>query len=783
MGYIANLRAAMPQVPQLLRQFDAMAARAERGLIGNADAIVRLADAYVASRRPTPPTTSVTQIIPINVSQWGVPDVRAALDGHELGMFMDSTTLMDAMGRDDRITGCLNTRVRALAGKSGVGFSVKPSTRGDKATCEDYAKAIEDTWYYTCPESVMSHVLRDAVMLGVGFAKVHWDLVNGRRVPRLEPWDARGVYWDWSIRRYRAISLEGIFTIDPGSAEWFVFEPGGYRGWMYGAIRGLGLPWVFRGFSLRDWARYNEKHGLPMLAIKEPSGTQWERHKASFWNRVKNIGSEASVRLPTDEKGYGFDVSYVEPKDKSWGAFQAYIERLDINVAVMLLGQNLSTEVKGGSRAAAMAHNLIRLDYLDADAQTLSTALREQLLKPYLRFNIDGANEEDAPYPTWETRPPEDKSERVKIFAGFIDMVKAATDPDVRKAAPVDFVAAAKELDITLLDAAPTEDKAAVKPFKYHFDYGLLTRDEGRATLELPPVGAANGGNEIPQPVAAPQPGAPPEGASALLKVTAGGTGKHGGTEEDRIRARSAVNQKVRSGKLKPANDMPCEECGHVYNGKDGVRHEYDHHLGYSVDHTHDVQSICTDCHKTRSLKEYGRLAALAITSGLPTRTIGGIAITIDRPAGFVQQGIGADGTPWERTYTVDYGFIGLDPGSSAHGTTDGGDKEALDVFCGPNAAAPNAFWILQLKADGSFDEFKVGIGFNTLAEFVACYTAHIPRVLMGESFTMPISALRALMGMDPNGRGAVLSALSTGHSAVLTNVSVQCRALNISRA
>lgn len=456
----AAARFSVPVPERLLATVDHAIAAAEHTAVTGAHSLVKLAELAategVASWRPSPPTTTVTQIIPTNVTTWSVGDVDAALTQHELGQFIESTGLMDAMGRDDRVKGCLDTRVRALAGKSGVGFSLEPSQKGDPKRAETFAKEVHDLWYYACPESVMTRILRDAVMLGVAVARIHWELIDGKRVPRLEPWDLRGVYWDWSIRRYRAIAMEGIFTIDPYSAEWLIFEPAGYRSWMHGAIRVLGRPWVVRKMTFRDWARYSEKHGMPMLAIKEPTGHQWERHKQGFWGKMKALGAEATLRLPTDGQGNGFDVDLIEATARSEQAFELLIKRLDTNVAVALLGQNLSTEVQGGSFAAAQAHNLIRLDYLDADAQTLSTALREQVWKAYLRFNYPEASEEETPWPTWETRPATDRKAEADVFSTVVNAIAAGAEKGVN--VPAKYVQDTFDIPLTVSEPPPPPD-------------------------------------------------------------------------------------------------------------------------------------------------------------------------------------------------------------------------------------------------------------------------------------------------------------------------------------
>jgi phage gp29-like protein len=850
----ASAQAALAQAERGFSRAVSLAADAAVGTSHRTSFIPMGTDAYGDSavsvndlmneRRGIPPAHPTHQIQPVNIPSWTVPEVRSALDVHELGTFFSSAQLMDAMGRDDRIDACLGTRVRALAGKSGVGFTVAPADNvKDPKLAQEIADKVQKYWYYSCPENVMSHLLRDAVMLGVAFARIHWDLVDGIRVPRLEPWHAHTVYWDWSIQKYRAVAREGMFIIEPGSAEWFVYEPGGYRSWMSGAVRGLGLPFVIRQYTYRDWYRYCEKHGMPILAIKEPVGAMWERHKAGFWGKVQRLGAESTLRLPFSEKdGDGFGVEFVEPKDKSWATFQAMIGELNTNIAIRLLGQNLSTEVKGGSFAAAMAQELVRMDYLDADAQTLSTALREQVWKPFVRFNCQGVAPAYAPVPTWDTRPPEDKAAKATVFKTYADALKVFIDPDVRRAAPVDFALMSAGMGVDLLDevaikkeqeassksdvvvqrdvpqqdmqygiltkneirrikygmgpmadgnkipvvlkpqdppvdpkdvAAGNADAKKPELFAYHLEYGLLSKNEARRmALNLPPV---KDGNAPATPMVAPPPpgggppfgarpaappfGAPsdtakpapsPDGDSKLmaLAVAPGGTGKHGGNEAQRVVARSAVNQKVRSGKLPHPNDVPCVVCGHSPGTKER-RHEYDHTKGYAPEHHLDVESVCTECHKKRSLKEYGRLFALQVSYDV--RQVCGIDITIDRPAGTVQNGVDQAGVPWTRTYTVDYGFVA---------DTLGGDGDAIDVFCGPNDDAKTAFWIVQYFADGvTFDEYKLMLGFNTMADAVACYSAHVPPQYIGNTFSMPVAAVKALLGMDPSERFTVLSA------------------------
>ncbi len=123
-------------------------------------------------------------------------------------------------------------------------------------------------------------------------------------------------------------------------------------------------------------------------------------------------------------------------------------------------------------------------------------------------------------------------------------------------------------------------------------------------------------------------------------------------------------------------------------------------------------------------------------------RTHHGIKVVIDRPAGMKQAGVGADGTPYEREYKLDYGYI---PG------TKGGDGDGLDVFLGPNEDSDRAYWAVQQKDDGTFDEYKLLFGFEDEAAARKAYCDHIPEKYLKGVVETSVGMVKALLGMEPS--------------------------------
>ena len=454
------------------------------------------------------PSNIVVAPMPVqSFSRWSVDTVKMALDDHERGYFMESATLVDSMGRDDRIKGCLGTRVKALVGKNGLPFNVKPSDDGNKARCKVIARQLAPLWQRVLPDSTLAALIRDATMLGVALARVVWTLLDGQWVPSLIPVPAHGLYYNYSgvdgQVGYYLQTLTGVIFIDPEDPHWFLYAPAGPRAWMDGAVRALGMMYVMRGFSYRDWVRYCEKHGMPIITISEPSDAS-PASKDAFYKRLQKLGSESVIRLPVNKDGNGFKIAMVEATDTAWQTFDHFIARIDIAVAVVLLGQNMTTDPQANAHGVQNAR-LVRQDYLDADVQPLMTELREQIIKPWGRYNIAGWDDDLAPWADWDTRPPEDLKARSDTLVSLSDAITKLVDAGL----PVDATKLAEQYNVPLRPGADRNDFGSLT--QQHYTFGIITVNEARARLGLEPF--PDGDVPTKAPVAPPAIGGnPPPG-------------------------------------------------------------------------------------------------------------------------------------------------------------------------------------------------------------------------------------------------------------------------------
>ena len=431
------------------------------------------------ARKPSPVVIQQARLD--QFTRWTADLVKRALDAHEQGDFSQSAMLIDSMGRDDRIAAVIGTRVNAIVGANGPDFSIEPPD----GQSDELAQRVSTWWFETVPDDVMRAIAMDMLMAGLHVSRVHWALTeNEWRPVRLERWHLGNLYWDDQIERFIARTDGGEETVEPGDPNWLVIAPGGARTWMSGGVRAMGLAYLMRQFNFRDWTRFNERHGLPIITVEEPAGGD-ERKKNAFYQSIQRMGSGGIIRLPQNQAGVGYKLAIVEAKDAAHQTFTAFRQDLDTCIAVFWLGQNLSTEVKGGSFAAATAHDRIRADYLEADTECLSTQLRAQLLLWYCRFNVASFSDEDAPWPTWQTAVAVDKkveAETAKASAEAIALLR-------KTKMPIDFKVLLEKLGLSILEGSDPNNAEAMDP------------EPQPGTVSAPP-----GGQKVAVPVPKPAP-------------------------------------------------------------------------------------------------------------------------------------------------------------------------------------------------------------------------------------------------------------------------------------
>lgn len=385
------------------------------------------------------------------VSRWNVGAVRSALDAHAIGNPSQVCDLAEVMLEDDEVSGAIGRRVDAVIGSA---FSATPADDSDAASA--LAEQLGTDWYELVPEDELGRLLADLVLVGYAVGTLDWHQgsmgleAHARRLPpRYARWCDSGGYWEYQTR-------EGTERITPGDGKWIFLSDSNGVG--RGAVRALAVAWLSKQFAIRDWSRYNERHGLPIIKAYTPATASTE-DKEAFADQTAGINSDTVALLANgiNADGSGFDLDLLEATDGSWESFKALIERSDRKIAITITGSHLASEQTGsGSRAAAETHRGVSQSLAQADAERLSTQLREQVVEPWTAIAL-GADPELAAWPTWKTTTDDDAAE---YASGLKLLGEALTGLKSAGYKPADVQALAARFGL-VLDEVPVPEPVA----------------------------------------------------------------------------------------------------------------------------------------------------------------------------------------------------------------------------------------------------------------------------------------------------------------------------------
>lgn len=400
-----------------------------------------------------------------------------------MGVFATSAKLIDEMTGHDRIISALGSRVGALLGLDEV----------YKAADEDTDGACLAAWksaWPTCHAPIdqgdtIDLIRRQTLMAGLSVSEIVWDTNVEPWQPYLKPWPLELIVRDPVRRCLLANTEDGQVEVVPGDGRWFVHAPGGmYQGHMTGLVRALALPWLLHSLARRDWARYGERHGLPIIKAYTPAVAD-TADKERFESDLETMGSEAIAVLPQGLDGEGYDIKLLEAAAQTWEGFDRLIVRCESSITIAIQWQNLTTEVKEGSNAAARVHADVKQAAVTLDDRTWANDVQQQIARPFALWNFGDARK--APRTTRDLQVYEDQVAKclaLETFARAVAQFRQSGDP-------VDVAELAKEYRINL--PMGTARMSQPQIFAYHLLAGVVRRNEMRERLGLPPVDGPDG--------------------------------------------------------------------------------------------------------------------------------------------------------------------------------------------------------------------------------------------------------------------------------------------------
>lgn len=246
--------------------------------------------------------------------------------------------------------------------------------------------------------------LRDMLdALGKGFSatEILWDTSEGQWRPQQLKW--REPRW-FNFDRTDAETL--LLKSGAGSESlkpfgWIVHYAKAKSGIPIrgGLARGAAWAFLFKAFTVKDWAIFCEAYGQPLRLGKYDNGAS-EKDKEVLLEAVTNIGVDYAAIVPLS-----MTVEFVGAQLA--GNHELYEKRadwIDRQISKLVLGQTATTDAIAGGHAVGKTHDRVREDIERADARQLAATLNRDLVRPLIDLNFGPQKR----YPTITIGRPEE---------------------------------------------------------------------------------------------------------------------------------------------------------------------------------------------------------------------------------------------------------------------------------------------------------------------------------------------------------------------------------------
>lgn len=225
----------------------------------------------------------------------------------------------------------------------------------------------------------------DSLGKGYSFTEILWETGGGRWWPaRLEWRDPRWFTFD------QADGVTPLLRGDDGQPQplspykWITHRSQTKSGLPVraGLIRGVAWIYLFQSFGWKDWLTFLSRFGQPFRLGKYGAGAT-PADKEQLLRAIRALSGDFGGIIPE-----GMGIELIEAKvTGNVQVFRELVGECDTRVSIAVLGQNLTTRVEGGSRAASETHDGVRSDIRDADASDLAVTLNRDLVRPLVELN------------------------------------------------------------------------------------------------------------------------------------------------------------------------------------------------------------------------------------------------------------------------------------------------------------------------------------------------------------------------------------------------------------
>ena len=285
---------------------------------------------------------------------------------------------------------------------------------------EEKLQAEIDELFYQYPNLEDLFIdLMDAVGHGFSALEIQWAQVDGKWVPK----GFKPCPQSW----FKLDKDDSLLLRTPANQ---MGEPLRPFGWVVhrhksrstqlardGLYRTLAWLYMYKHYSVRDFAEFLELYGMPIRIGKYGAGAT-NAEKRTLLRALAEIGHNAAGIMPESMQIELHNVANAGAASGN-NPFLQMVDWCEKSIARLILGQTLTSGADGKSSTNALGnvHNEVRRDLMISDAKQIAQTITQQIILPYLQINVDpNIAPHRVPYFEFDTKEYEDLS----VFADAI---------------------------------------------------------------------------------------------------------------------------------------------------------------------------------------------------------------------------------------------------------------------------------------------------------------------------------------------------------------------------
>jgi len=301
---------------------------------------------------------------------------REAANGEPLNYF---ELAEDIEERDPHYLSVISTRKRSV---SQLPITVKPAS--DSAEHKKHADFVR-SWIDDGVLQAGMFDMLDAIGKGMSVMEIDWRVHGGHLCPgefiyRPQRW------FTFDRNDGETVLLREGVDGEPLIPHKFVVHRHKAKSGLTiraGIARVASWAWMYKSFTLNDWAMFAQNFGAPIRVGKYgPKAT--EEEKDVLWRAVSNIAGDCAAIIPTSML---IEFEEVAAKGTSTDLYERRAGFLNKEVSKLVVGQTMTTE-DGSSQAQANVHREVQEDIERADAILTSASINQQVVPNMVAFNF-----------------------------------------------------------------------------------------------------------------------------------------------------------------------------------------------------------------------------------------------------------------------------------------------------------------------------------------------------------------------------------------------------------